>query len=251
VNYCVLALLDALNTKGIKDDILLESWNRIDDTMSICIKKLQKDLKLHFYRHDLKLGQIFDNIQIVLPVDNPITSYTDLTGRNSLWWSIIHLGDLLIDLFRFAITNKIFLRGCITAGRFIETHKRIFGAAVNTAAAIYERSDWLGISLSNYVEMILNNAVDKYGFSYIFIDYDVPIKLNKNGGIVSKREKQKILNWTLIKDRRYLSMDHNIPTVSNDQIKSVIVEELEASHDESAKQKWKNTMDFFILWISL
>lgn len=61
---------------------------------------------------------------------------------------------------------------------------------------------------------------------------------------MSKREKQKTLNWTLTKYRRHLSMDYNIPTVSNDQIKSVIVEELEASHDESARRKWKNTIEF-------
>jgi len=61
---------------------------------------------------------------------------------------------------------------------------------------------------------------------------------------VSKREKQKILNWTLTKDRRHLSMDYNIPKVSNDQIKSVIVEELKSSQDESARRKWKNYYGF-------
>ena len=246
MNYCVLALLDALDTKNMKDDELSDSWNKIDHAISICIEDLQKDLKLHFYRNDLKLGQIYDNVQIVLPVDNPITPPIDLTGRNSLWWSTIHLGNLLIDLFRFAIYNKIFLRGCITGGKFIETNKRIFGSAVNTAAALYEKSNWLGISLSPYVEMILNNARDVYGFSQIFIDYDVPVKHSKDEHIIVSKEKQKTLNWTLTKERRALHRNYNIPTVSNDQIKSVIVEELETSRDESAKQKWKNTESFFM-----
>ena len=89
--------------------------------------------------------------------------------------------------------------------------------------------------------MILNNASDLYGFSQIFIDYDVPVKHSKCGHIIFSKEKQKTLNWTLTKDRRTLHTDYNIPTISNDQIKSVIVEELETSWDELAKQKWKNT----------
>lgn len=55
------------------------------------------------------MKDIFDNIQVLYPIDDPVTTHVDLSGDNSLWWSLQHSADLLINCFQYALTKKIFL----------------------------------------------------------------------------------------------------------------------------------------------
>jgi hypothetical protein len=96
---------------------------------------LKSSLALHNYNNRISSTQLYDNFQIFLPVDESFYhGPINLTGRNSLWWTIHHMGELLIPLFRFALIQNIPLRGCISIGKFFQTNKQILGPAVDEAS---------------------------------------------------------------------------------------------------------------------
>ena len=56
----------------------------------------------------------YDNLQILIPVDIRQNGFIDCSTRNPAWWTVHHIGEVLIQLFRYALINKIYFRGCIS-----------------------------------------------------------------------------------------------------------------------------------------
>jgi hypothetical protein len=98
LHYGVIALLDALGTKDShraeRTEVLKERWDRLDEKFRNYISRLRSNLALRKYNNCISSTQVYDNFQIFLPVDE--TFYhgpIDLSGRNSLWWTVHHIGD--------------------------------------------------------------------------------------------------------------------------------------------------------------
>jgi hypothetical protein len=90
--YGVVILLDALGThERIQDDIdsFLIDWDSVLKQLEVNVRILEQQLVGNGYRTGIRIKDIFDNIQIFYPTDDPHTAYTDLTGSNSLWSSIL------------------------------------------------------------------------------------------------------------------------------------------------------------------
>ncbi len=127
--YGVVVLLEGLGTrKRIQKDIdrFLADWDNVLKRLEANVKILESELGQNGYRTGIRVNDIFDNVQIFYPVDNPHTSYVDLTGSNSIWWSIQHTGDLLVNLIRYAVTKGIYFRGCISMGYIKEYRNGFF-----------------------------------------------------------------------------------------------------------------------------
>jgi hypothetical protein len=115
--YGVVILLDVLGAaERIQRDLdsFLTDWNLVLNRLEENKRTLEQELSKGHYKTGIRTKDIFDNIQIFIPTDVPNTQYRDYTGGNSIWWTIQHSADLLINLVRYAITKNIFLRGCIS-----------------------------------------------------------------------------------------------------------------------------------------
>jgi hypothetical protein len=264
--YGVLVLLDALGTKVGSEEMenKVFSFDMVDQKIKTDTKKLKLKLGSYGYNNLLISGSIYDNIQIFLPIDLHIPGHIDCTGKNDLWWSIIIMGTLLIDIFRYALVNKTPFRGCITSGcGVISKSKRILGPIAEEASEFYEIADWIGIIASPHTAMVLNTKVELNPNPEIFEPFiKYPISIKKKNNICNNNDK-KIENkdyWALKwpiqqgftrKDSEKLI--YVIPsnkktfygkTISNSKIEEVLEEGVRnSSHDIS--QKWKNTLEFY------
>ena len=117
--FGIIILLDSWGTRQrILDDIdkFLTDWNLVLNRLEENVCLLEQQLSGKDYRIGIKTKNIFDNIQIFYPTDDPHTKYVDFTGSNHIWWSIQHSADLLTNLVRYGIKENIYFRGCISMG---------------------------------------------------------------------------------------------------------------------------------------
>jgi hypothetical protein len=241
MEYGVAVLLDALGTrknyeyKSIHE--IKSRWNEIDEFCERSCGILAKRLKSQGYRHDVALQTPYDNFQIFVPVDDPSPPSTaiNLSNTTSIWWTVIELAELLIPLLRKALINKIFLRGCICAGKYFQTRKRIFGYPIDEAVENYEQTEWIGIIAAYSSNLILNvgSASNASSIFNYLVEYDVPLKNN-----VTKR--LRALDWT----RNRPNMYDNIQ-IDHEHILNVIKTEVCNARDNSIKKKCQNTLDFY------
>ncbi len=119
----------------------------------------------------------------------------DVPDEKSLLNYLQFTNDWLSKFFITALNLKIYFRGAISYGNFIEYNKHFYlGEAVRDAAQWYEEADWLGIiytpnigkylfeSMSYIRQGILQNEqIDTLGsrFELNFIYYNVPVKNGK------------------------------------------------------------------------
>jgi hypothetical protein len=264
--YGVLALLDALGTQVCSEEIesKVSNFDKVDQKINKDTKKLRLKLGSYSYNNLLISGSIYDNVKIFLPVDLHIHGYIDCSGKNDLWWSIIIMGNLLIDIFRYALVNKTSFRGCITSGcGVISKSKRILGPIANEASKFYEIADWVGIIASPHTAMVLNSKIESNPNPEIFepfIKYSVPIK--KKDNICNNNDKKFenedywALKWPIQQgfmredsERLIYAIPSNRKTFYGKTIKNSKIEEIlregvgNISHDIS--RKWENTLKFY------
>ena len=138
----VIVLLDALGVKNAyrreTTEILQRRWNLVDRKLILLLNLLKRELKKKSYNNSIRIQQPYDNVQIFLPFDTPIHKYRDTSTRTPKWYSVHHIGEVLIPFFRYALYHKIYFRGCISTGNYFLTRKRVFGPAVDEAAKYCE-----------------------------------------------------------------------------------------------------------------
>jgi hypothetical protein len=90
------------------------------------------------------------------------------------------IGGLLADIFRFALSCNIPLRGCITSGDGERSKtNRILGHIATEAADYYELTNWIGIIATNHPSLVLNNKKSVNPVAELFEpykEYNVPVK---------------------------------------------------------------------------
>jgi hypothetical protein len=241
MEYGVAVLLDALGTKRNYErepiDEIRARWTVIDSFLEDSVHILARELENHGFRNDVLIQRPYDNLQIFLPVDHfpEQGSAIDFTGTNPIWWTIVQLGELLIPLFRIALINKIFLRGCICQGRFFRVGTRIFGFPVDEAAENYEVTDWIGIIAAYSANLVLNVGLPSQMASIFnfFLEYNVPTKDNSI-------KRLSVLNWTRNRQNMYSSR-----LIGHEHILNVMKKELCNAQNKSIAKKWQNTLNFY------
>ncbi len=238
--YGLVILLDALGTsKRIRDDIdsFLCDWDSVLNRLEHDAKNLELILSKYGFQTGMRINDIFDNIQLFYPTDDPNTQYVDLTGANPLWWTIQHSAELLTALIRYATTRGIYFRGCISMGYIQEYRNGLFSAAMIENSKFAESLDMIGIVAGPSAMWVLNNK--SYSSSprfYRFIKRDA---LMRNPCINLSYDNLKglaVLNLT-----RPSSMFENI---SDSVFSNIIQFQIEHQIDESIKRKWENTKEF-------
>lgn len=225
--------------QSIQDDIdkFLTDWDSVLKRLeeNVCI--LEHQLSDKGYRIGIKTKDIFDNIQIFYPVDQPHTGYVDLTGSNSIWWSIQHSAGLLINLVRYAITRNIFLRGCISMGYIQEYRNGYYSTAMVENADLAESVDMIGVIAGPSSMRVLNNKI--YPSSprfYHFVKYRIPIKEP------TRRRRNLFDSLAVLNLNRENNMYDNI---HDREIENMIREQIQTHHNNPTVQKrWENTKTF-------
>ena len=181
--YGIVILIDVLGTRQriSKDlDSYITDWELVINKLQTNIQKLNQGLSLRNYKSGIRMKDIFDNIQIFYPIDNPVTTYVDLSGDNSLWWSLQHSADLLINFFQYALTKNIFFRGCISIGHVIEVRETFYSTTLIENADLTESFNLIGIICGPTSLRVLDN---KQHYSspifHNFVKYKIPYKNGK------------------------------------------------------------------------
>ena len=264
----ILVLLDALGTSGISGQDLKEKvkdFDLVDERVSKDISILSHDLEQHHFSNLIFSGTIYDNFQIFLPIDVNNSSFVDVTGKNDWYWSLISIGNLLIDVFRYALFHNIPIRGCITSGYGeVSRTKRILGPVADEAACFYEITDWIGIVVTNHPAIVLNNKLSinpkKEPFEP-YIKYNVPVKeLIFDNTInawkpIYRNDDSWSLRWPIQQGFEKKVTDDFIVGIPSNRTQygdiisdDIIVERInEGTNHQNAdtSKKWKNTLDFF------
>jgi hypothetical protein len=252
---------------GTKEELKQKviNFDLIDDRLNSEIIVLSQKLQSNGYDHLIYSGTIYDNFQIFLPININHPQFVDMTGKNDWYWSLIIMGNLLIDFFRHAMCLKIPLRGCITSG-YGERSKsnRILGPIANEASKYYQIAEWIGIILTNHPSIILNNKVSVNPQKELFepyIKYDVPVKqrvLNcdsGNHGIECKLKDCWTLRWPIQQGFKKLetekvtlvspSTNTEYGEIIQDNTIMQIIKEGMKVPDDDVSRKWKNTYNYF------
>lgn len=189
-----MILLDALGThQRILDDInqFLADWDSVLSRLDENIKILEQYLSRDGYKTGIKTKDIFDNIQIFFPIDDPHTEYINLSGDTPIWWTLQHSADLLTNLIRYGITKNIYLRGCISMGYIREYRNGYFSTAMIENANFAGSCEMIGVIVSPTAMRVLNNKT--YFSSSRFFQYVkclIPIRI-----LLAYREKDFQLGW--------------------------------------------------------
>jgi hypothetical protein len=254
----VVVLLDAI---GVQEEYQREDpttitkrWNVVDRKLSRLTNALKTKLQKSSYNPSIRIQQPYDNIQIFLPIDHP--RYKDMSNRNATWWTVHHLGEILIPFFRYALYNRIYFRGCISSGEYFETRKRVFGPAINEAAEYCENANWIGIMASPNTFKVLDNPDTKDWFK-IFSKYPVPLNHKEPNRTTTEREELAwVLDWTRCgRPPNYEKMVTNkvLETILNGKLieskeiakKHMNVGSIKQHEFKCRTKKWENTLTFY------
>lgn len=238
--YGVVILLDVLGAaERIQRDLdsFLTDWNLVLNRLEENKRTLEQELSKGHYKTGIRTKDIFDNIQIFIPTDVPNTQYRDDTGGNSIWWTIQHSADLLINLVRYAITKNIFLRGCISMGHIKEFREAYYGKPVIENAQFAESLDMIGVIAAPSSTMVLRNK--SYSSSprfYYFIKYHVPINN-------PTRKRRKFFDrLTILNLTRKSGIFDNI---NDKELENKFQEQLLVHQNNVVvRRKWENTKSF-------
>jgi hypothetical protein len=239
-DFGIVILLDVLGTRQrlIEDiDKYLIDWdlvlNRLQD--NVCI--LENHLSDHGYRIGIRTKDIFDNIQIFFPTDDPSIKHVNLIGSNPIWWSLQHTAELLTNLIRYAITKNIFLRGCISMGYIQEYRNGYYSTAMVENADLAESVDMIGVIAGLSTMRVLNNK--SYSSSpkfYHFVKYRIPIKEP------TRNRRNEFDRYALINLNRQSEIYDNI---DDKEVEDIIRKQIQMHSNHSrVRKKWENTKAF-------
>jgi hypothetical protein len=239
-DFGIVILLDTLGTpQRLLDDIdkFLTDWDLVLTRLKENIDKLEQELSGHRYRIGIRSKDIFDNIQLFYPVDDPHTEYVDLTGSNSLWWSLQHSAELLTNLIRYAITKNIFLRGCISYGHIQEYRNGYYSRAMTENADLAESFDMVGVIAGRSAMWVLNNKTYASSPRYRrFVKYHIPIK-------EPTRRRRKMFDRLAMVNLNRQGQIFQI--IDDKEIENKILQQIQIHRNNpKVKKRWENTNAF-------
>jgi len=239
-DFGVVILLDVLGTRQrLIDDIdkFLVDWDSVLKRLEENVRILEQHLSGKGFRIGIKAKDIFDNIQIFYPIDDPYTEYIDLTGSNHIWWSIQLSADLLANLVCYGITRNIYLRGCISMGHIQEYRNGYYSNSMIENADLVESLDMVGVIVGPSSMRVLNNkSYSSFPRLNHFVKYRIPIK-DPTRKLRNLFDRLAILNLT-----RASSIYDNI---NGKDIEDIILKQIQIHRNNTTiRKRWENTKTF-------
>jgi hypothetical protein len=269
VVYGVLVLLDALGSQVTGHELKrkITDFNKIDQRVKNDIKVVKRKLAYYRYPDLVTYGILYDNMQIFIPIGSNMTEFVDNSGKNDFYWTSIILGELLKDIFRYSLALGLPLRGCISSGYGELTNtNRVLGPIANEASNCCEITNWIGIIVTSYPSIVLNNKKKLNPNRELyepFVKYSVPTKRSKIDSktsrykIIKKKEDWWVLDWPIHYEYEIISGEgkliHSIrnygrtsfgETIPNTKIEQILCDGKNNGNEEIAT-KFFNTYKFF------
>lgn len=169
-DFAVVALLDALGTKGLLSrsapDGLLETWQ----TLLAVLEGLCNEVKASKATEACTFLAFSDTILItVIPI-----SETDQPECLTL------MHDLLQRFIWHAFVNGVYFRGAFSTGRFIQSAFRVIEESLEEAAEWYEQANGMGVMATPSANHLIEQmALVGWSMQKSFIKHDVPLRSNK------------------------------------------------------------------------
>lgn len=227
--YGVVAILDALGTRGIwkrrSPSMTINKW---DEFVTNYKKTLSKKRKRK--THDISFHAFSDTV---------IITVSDSKPNDILLTAGIEISSFVL----FALSRRIFFRGCLSFGRIFVGDQIVIGPAIDEAAQFYELADWIGVSLTpSAIEIIKKPSFQKLikvkeNKDY-FVKYDIPwkTKVQRNGYALNIKRDYELLHFvTMLRLRKILPK----------QPETLLKREIEKISNPRVLRKWKNTLKFF------
>jgi hypothetical protein len=238
--YGIVIFLDSLGTRQrILDDIsqFLADWDSVLNRLDENVKVLEQNLSGRGYKTGIRTKDIFDNIQIFFPSDDPHTDHINFSGGTPLWWTLQHSADLLTNLIRYGIIKNIYFRGCISMGYIQEYRNGYYSAAMIENADFANSCEMIGTIVSPSAMRVLNNKTHNSSPRFFqYVKYRIPIK-EPTGKRRKKFDRLAALNLT-----RESTIFRNIV---DDEVEKVIQQEIQRhQYDPKVREKWINTLSF-------
>lgn len=227
--YGVVAVLDALGTKGIwrgrSSNTIINKWDTLITSYkkSISKKSRRKSCDISFHAFS----------------DTVIITFTGSDPNNIL----ITAGSEISSFVLFALSRRIFFRGCLSYGKIFVGDQIIIGSAIDEAAQYYELSNWIGVFLTpSAIDVIRKPSFQKLiklkqNEDY-FVKYDIPLKtkIKRNGYALNIKRDYELLHLvTMLHLRKILPK----------QPETLLKREMKKISDPRILRKWKNTLKFF------
>lgn len=232
-NKGLICMVDALGTKGRwkyeNPDIFLGRMSAIRESLLERSKYFYKEEFEKFGFPQPRMNFLSDTLIITQSVEtNDEKDISLILHRFTK-----HLSGLLASSLIF----KIFFRGVISYGDYLQDNYCLIGPAVDEAASVYEVPQLIGIILHNNVNRIIIDYLDFFNtfLNHFIINYSTPIKFNND----YCNSEHYIINWS--KTLLFMQKESNINT------RNFIINQFCNSPvpDENAKRKLDNSLHFF------
>ena len=139
-------------------------------------------------------------------------------------------GRMSARLIPKSIDLDIPIRGCVAAGEFYQSGRKLFtGMAVTEAASYYERPQWIGISSCPSAYNVIDGLGN--GRAY-YTKYDMPLKQSVEFGAL-------VVNWP-----DHYNQEHADREKELDKMLNTLDSRLGRTDGIDASLKWRNTRDF-------
>lgn len=231
--FGVVAVLDALGTKDRwkreSPNSVIHKWEHLITNWRKAMKKTYKN------RFDVSFHAFSDTV--IITFSNGKTNYLmDAAGSE------------VSAFVMFALTNRIFFRGCMSVGKIFAGPQMVIGPAIDESAQFYESSDWIGVFLTSSAEKIVKKPsfqklIKSEEFENCFKKYKIPLKSGtKNGFALNIKRDYEYLKWIML-----LSARTKLPL----KLETILNREMKKTSNQKILKKWKNTQKFFEITTSI
>lgn len=226
--YGAVALLDALGTKGRWErespNSIINKWDEFITNYRKSISKKNKRMC------DISFHAFSDTVIITVSGSN----LSDI---------LLTAGSEISSFVLFALSRRIFFRGCLSVGKIFAGDQIVIGPAIDEAAQCYESADWIGVSLAPSAINVIRKPSFQKLIKYkkngdYFVRYNIPMKtkVQKNGYALNIKRDYELLHL--------VTMMH-LRTILPKQPETLLKREMKKISNPRILKKWKNTLKFF------
>lgn len=247
--YGFVCVLDALGTKGI--------WEKVNPVERVLFIELLKNLARSLIVE--KYSDEHDKPTIIFFSDTVLFTQVCRYVDDLSIYMLYHKFIVFISIFMCtAFLHDIFYRGVLTDGFFFQKDELIIGPAIDEAASCYEKTNWMGVFLTDSATKTLKellmipeseeHEIDKIPFYIHNEKFKIPFKEN----YVVKSDDLVSLNWVYWLNK--LGPTSFPEIFKSKTTRDVLLDKLSNisnEKDESIILKHENTIKFFDYCTSL
>lgn len=229
-----VAFIDILGFKGIWHSMNPQDIIKLFDGVKPRVQQTYMEnlqgQKLPFQSAEPQITILSDTIVITIESNNPLC--------------LAILASVIFDLFDYFSERRLFFRGAVSYGNYIQYGNTFIGPTIDDVATWYEAANWIGVISTpktsyqidsfSALEAIIKTSPHIKNIPCYF-KYDVPSRDNRINFPLN------CLNWPGYRECRYTSVPEGICATQKEMEKLFAAQE---PFDNSVLVKYENTLRF-------